>query len=80
VKSVKSPEETGRGVLMGRRGRVVAADHQMLLCEARYSGPALTAAVMASTVRAIPSIKRGDSNLMELALRFVGYLHINDRN
>lgn len=68
VESVRALEETGRGVLLERRGTVAEADHQMLLFEGRYSEPALTAVVMVSAARAIPSIKHGVRNLLDLPL------------
>lgn len=68
VESVRALEETGRGILLERRGTVADADHQMLLLEARYSEPALTAAVMTAAARALPSVKRGANNLLDLPL------------
>lgn len=68
VESVRALEESGRGVLLERRGTAAAVDHQMLLLEARYSEFALCATVMAAAARAIPTRKRGAYTLLDLPL------------
>jgi diaminopimelate dehydrogenase len=71
VADIRALEEEGRGVLLERRGAAEAADHQMLLLEARYAEPALAAQVMVAAARAIPTCGRGAFTLLDLPL---GYL------
>jgi len=71
VESIRTLEEEGRGLLQERRGPTASADHHMLLLEARFNEPALTAAVMTAAARAIHGRRRGAFSLFDLPL---GYL------
>lgn len=68
VEDMRILEEEGHGVLLERRGSAASTDHQMLLLEARYSEPALTAAVMTAAARAIPGCRHGAFSLFDLPL------------
>lgn len=76
VDSVAALEEEGHGVLLERRGTAGEAAHQLLLLEARYSEPALTAAVMAAAARALPTRGSRAYSVYELPLGAMwGRLH-----
>ncbi len=68
VDSVAALEEEGHGVHMERRGGTGRTAHQMLLLEARYSEPALAAAVMVSASRSLRSRSKRAHSLFELPL------------
>ncbi len=76
VDSVAALEEEGHGVLMERRSAAAGTVHQMLLLEARYSEPALAAAIMVASARALPTCSKQAYSLFELPLgNLWGALH-----
>lgn len=68
VEDIRALEEEEHGVFLERRGSAATVDHQMLILEARYSEPALTAAVMTAAARAIPGRRHGAFSLFDLPL------------
>lgn len=66
VDSVAILEEEGHGVLLERRGSAGCTAHQLLLLEARYSEPALAAAVMIAAARTLQTHARRAHSLFEL--------------
>jgi diaminopimelate dehydrogenase len=68
VDSVEALEEQGQGLTLERRGRVGPVGHQHLLMEARVNVVALTAEVMLSAVRALPTLQAGAYSLHEIPL------------
>lgn len=68
VEDIRALEEEGHGVLLERRGSAATTDHQILLLEARYSEPALTASVMTAAARSIPACRHGAFTLLDLPL------------
>lgn len=80
VDSVATLEEEGHGVLMERRGAAGETAHQLLLLEARYSEPALAAAVMVAAARTLHTHERRAHSLFELPLGALwGTLHEHAR-
>lgn len=68
VEEIRQLEEEGHGVLLKRQSTATATVHQRLLFEARYSEPALCAAVMTAAARALPSCRHRAYSLLELPL------------
>jgi len=68
VDTVTALEEQGQGLMLERRGRVGQIGHQHLLMEARGNVVALTAEVMLSAARAIPTLHTGAYSLNEIPL------------
>ena len=76
VDSVTTLEEEGHGVLMERRGVSGITAHQLMLLEARYSEPALAAAVMVAAARTLNRYGNRAYSLFELPLDALwGRLH-----
>ncbi|MDH3503695.1 MAG: diaminopimelate dehydrogenase [Nitrospirota bacterium] len=68
VDTVAALEEQGQGLVLERRGRVGQIGHQHLLMEARGDMAALTAEVMVSAARALPTLQAGAYSLHEIPL------------
>jgi len=68
VDTVTALEEQGQGLMLDRRGRVGQIGHQHLLLEARGNVVALTAEVMLSAARALPTLHTGAYSLHEIPL------------
>lgn len=68
VDTVAALEEQGQGLVLERRGRVGQIGHQHLLMEARVNVVALTAEVMLSAARALPTLQAGAHSLHEIPL------------
>lgn len=66
VDSVATLEEESHGVLMERRGEAGETAHQLLLLEARYSEPALAAAMMVAAARTLHMSGKQAYSLFEL--------------
>jgi diaminopimelate dehydrogenase len=76
VDSVATLEEEGHGVLMERHGAAGKTAHQLLLLEARYSEPALAAAMMVAAARTLYRCSKRAHTLFELPLGAMwGALH-----
>lgn len=68
VEDIRQLEEEGHGVLLERQNTAAATPRQRLLLEARYSEPALCAAVMTAAARALPGCRHRAYSLLELPL------------
>jgi diaminopimelate dehydrogenase len=68
VDTVAALEEQGQGLMLERRGRVGQIGHQHLLMEARGDVAALTAEVMLSAARALPTLQAGAYSLHDIPL------------
>lgn len=68
VDSIATLEEEGHGVLIERRGVAGITAHQLMLLEARYSEPALAAAVMVAAARTLNRSGKRAYSLFELPL------------
>lgn len=68
VDTVAALEEQGQGLTLERRGRVGTIGHQHLLLEARIDVAALTAEVMVSAARALPTLQAGAYSLHDIPL------------
>lgn len=68
VDTVAALEEQGQGLTLERRGRVGPIGHQHLLMEARIDVAALTAEVMVSAARALPTLQAGAYSLHDIPL------------
>jgi diaminopimelate dehydrogenase len=66
VDSVTTLEEEGHGILMERHGAAGQTAHQLLLLEARYSEPALAAAMMVAAARTLNRRGKRAHTLFEL--------------
>lgn len=69
VDTIAALEEQGQGLMLKRRGRVGQIGHRHLLMEARGDVvAALTAEVMVSAARAIPTLQAGAHSMHETPL------------
>lgn len=68
VDTVAALEEQDQGLMLERRGRVGPIGHQHLLMEARIDVVILTAEIMLSAARALPTLQAGAYSLQEIPL------------
>jgi diaminopimelate dehydrogenase len=68
VASVATLEEEGHGVVVERRGVAAGAAHQLLLLEARFAEPQISAQIMLAAAHALPTRGHRAYSLFDLPL------------